>query len=163
MAALPLSVLQRHQSPLGQHALVPRTGGQLKAEQDRIVGRMQGYLYATIILAVAGVLAIVWLPFSGVPGELRFGAQEAVGVSVFATCLFMLHVRAELQLRLYNYEPVEQTQQGELRALLHHVPEGASYQEALATDNRTFVTGEVDAIRRRADAFKPQIDAVSPD
>jgi hypothetical protein len=161
MAALPLSAIQRRQHPLGHAALVPRTGGQLKAEQERIIGRMRIYLYATLILAVAGLLAIVWLPFSGVPGEFSFGGQEGVGVAVFATCLFLLHARAELQLRLYNYEPVEQTQQGELRALLHHVPEGASYQEALAADNRTFVTGEVDAIRRRADVFKPKAEGFS--
>jgi hypothetical protein len=163
MAALPLSVLEQRQPALGHHALVPRTGGQLKAEQDRIHGRVQAYLFATLLLAIVGVLAIVWLPFSGVPNQFSFGAQEGVGVLVFATGLFMLHARAELQLRLYNYEPVEQTLQGELRALLHHVPEGASYQEALAADNRTFVTGDVDAIRRRADGFKPKIDAVSPD
>jgi hypothetical protein len=163
MAALPLSAIQRHQHQLGHHALVPRTGGQLKAEQDRIVGRTRIYLYATIILAMAGLLVVAWLPFSGVPGEFSFGAQEVVGVAVFATCLFMLHARAELQLRLYSYEPVEQTQQGELRALLHHVPEGASYQEVLAADNRTFVIGEVDAIRRRADALKPQAEGISPD
>jgi hypothetical protein len=36
------------------------------------------------------------------------------------------------------------------------VPEGASYQNALAADNRTFVTGEVEAIRERAEAFVPK-------
>jgi hypothetical protein len=155
MAALPFPVLQRRRQKLGHEALVPRTGRQLKAEQDGIIGRTRMYLYATIALAVAGLLAIAWLPYSPVPGEFSFGAQEVVGVAVFASCLFLLHARAELQLRLYNYEPVEQTQQGELRALLHRVPEGASYQQALAAENRTFVTGEIDAIRRRADAFKP--------
>jgi hypothetical protein len=155
MAALPLSkLLQREEHP-GRIALVPRTGGQLKAEQEGIVGRTRMFLYATIALAVTGLLAIAWLPFSAIPDEFSFGAQEVVGVAVFATCLFLLHARAELQLRLYNYEPVEQTQQGELRALLHRVPEGVSYQEALAAENRTFVTGEIDPIRRRADAFKP--------
>jgi hypothetical protein len=155
MAALPLSKLLQREEHSGRAVLVPRTGGQLRAEQDGIVGRTRMFLHATIGLAVAGVIAIAWLPFSPVPGEFSFGAQEVVGVAVFASCLFLLHARAELQLRLYNYEPVEQTQQGELRALLHRVPEGASYQEALAAENRTFVTGEIDAIRRRADAFKP--------
>ncbi len=85
--------------------------------------------------------------------------QEVLGVSIFATCLFLLHERAELSLGLYNFEPVEQTTQGELRALLHRVPEGVSYgrrvvyQEALAADSRTFVPGEIDDIRRRAEAF----------
>jgi hypothetical protein len=82
--------------------------------------------------------------------------QEVLGVAVFATCLFILHERAELQLRMYDFEPVEPTTQGELRALLHRVPEGASYQTALAADNRTFVTGEIDEIRRRAEAFPPK-------
>jgi hypothetical protein len=161
MAALPFSAIQQRQHSLGHPVLVPRTGGQLQAEQDRIVRRMRIYLHATLLLAAAALLAIVLMPFSGVPGEFRFGAQEGIAVSVFATCLFMLHARAELELHLYNYEPVEQTQQGELRALLHHVPEGASYQEALAADNRTFITGEVDAIRRRAEAFKPKAEGLS--
>ncbi len=83
-------------------------------------------------------------------------------MAVFAACLFLLHERTELTLRLYNYEPVEQTMQGELRALLHRVPEGMSYQNALAADNRTFVTVEAEEIRRRADAFKPQTEGLEP-
>jgi hypothetical protein len=158
MAALPLSALQQRQQKQGHGALVPRSAGQLKAEHDRIAGRAQFFLYATFALAVAGVVAVAALPFSSIPDDFRFGAQEVVGVAVFAACLFLLHERAELTLRLYNFEPVEQTTQGEMRALLHRVPEGASYQNALAAENRTFVTVEVEEIRRRADAFKPQAE-----
>jgi hypothetical protein len=158
MAALPLSALQQRQQKQGHAALVPRSAGQLKAEHDGIVGRAQFFLYATITLAIVGVIAVAVLPFSSIPNDFSFGAQEVVGVAVFAACLFLLHERAELTLRLYNYEPVEQTTQGELRALLHRVPEGVSYQSALAADNRTFVTVEAEEIRRRADAFKPQAE-----
>ncbi|SAL71575.1 hypothetical protein AWB71_04390 [Caballeronia peredens] len=153
MAALPLEELRRQQTPV---ALVPKSAGQLQTERERIVARLQLLLNATIALALAGAALIAWLPFSAVPHEFRFGAQEVLAVGVFATCLFILHERAELSLGLYDYEPVEQTTQGELRALLHRVPEGASYQQALAADNRTFVTGEVDEIRRRAEAFVPK-------
>lgn len=128
----------------------------MKTERERIVARLQLLLKATIALALAGAALIAWLPFSPVPHEFRFGVQEVLGVAVFASCLFILHERAELELGLYDYEPVEQTTQGELRALLHRVPEGVSYQEALAADRRTFVTGEVDGIRRRAEAFTPK-------
>jgi hypothetical protein len=159
MAALPLSALQQRQQKQGHAALVPRSAGQLKAEHDGIVGRAQFFLYATIALAIVGVIAVAVLPFSPIPNDFSFGVQEVVGVTVFAACLFLLHERAELTLRLYNYEPVEQTTQGELRALLHRVPEGVSYQNALAADNRTFVTVEAEEIRRRADAFKPQSEA----
>ena len=155
MAALPLSALQQRQHKQGHAALVPRSAGQLKAEHDGIVGRAQFFLYATIALAIVGVIAVAVLPFSPIPNDFSFGAQEVVGVAVFAACLFLLHERAELTLRLYNYE---QTTQGELRALLHRVPEGVSYQNALAADNRTFVTVEAEEIRRRADAFKPQAE-----
>lgn len=156
MAALPLSALQQRNAHEGRNALVPRTGGQLKAEEARIVGRAKFFLNAAIVLAVLGALAVVLLPFSPVPHDYRFGVQEVVGVSVFASCLFLLHERTELMLRLFNFEPVEQTTQGEMRALLHHVPEGASFQSALAAENRTFVTVEVEEIRRRAEAFKPR-------
>jgi hypothetical protein len=152
MAALPLEELRRQQSLT---ALVPKSAGQLKTEQERIVARLHILLNATIALALAGAALIAYLPFSPVPHEFRFGVQEVLAVGVFATCLFILHERAELSLGLYDFEPVEQTTQGELRALLHHVPEGASYQQALAADNRTFVTGEVEHIRRRAEAFTP--------
>jgi hypothetical protein len=152
MAALPLEELRRQQSLA---ALVPKSAGQLHTERERIVSRAQIFLNATIALALAGAALIAYLPFSPVPHEFRFGAQEVLAVGVFATCLFLLHERAELALGLYDFEPVEQTTQGELRALLHRVPEGASYQQALAADNRTFVTGEVDGIRRRAEAFAP--------
>ncbi|WP_213779325.1 hypothetical protein [Caballeronia sp. dw_276] len=155
MAALPLSALQQREQKHGHTALIPRTAGQLKAEHDRIVGRAKFFLYATIALAIAGMIAVVAMPFSPIPDDFSFGAQEVVAVAVFAACLFLLHERAELMLRLYNFEPVEQTTQGEMRALLHRVPEGASYQSALAAENRTFVTVEVEEIRRRADAFKP--------
>jgi hypothetical protein len=158
MAALPFSALQQRQHKQGHAALVPRSAGQLKAEHDGIAGRAQFFLYATIALAIAGVITVAVLPFSSIPNDFSFGAQEVVGVAVFAACLFLLHERAELTLRLYNYEPVEQTTQGELRALLHRVPEGISYQNALAADNRTFVTVEAEEIRRRADAFKPQTE-----
>ncbi|AET91599.1 hypothetical protein [Caballeronia cordobensis] len=153
MAALPLEELRRQQSLI---ALVPKSAGQLKTERERIVARLQLLLKATIALALAGAALIAWLPFSPVPHEFRFGVQEVLGVAVFASCLFILHERAELELGLYDYEPVEQTTQGELRALLHRVPEGVSYQETLAADRRTFVTGEVDGIRRRAEAFTPK-------
>jgi hypothetical protein len=152
MAALPLQELRRQQSLI---ALVPKTAGQLKTERERIVARLGVLLHATIALALAGAVLIAYLPFSSVPNEYRFGVQEVLAVGVFATCLFLLHERAELSLGLYNFEPVEQTTQGELRALLHRVPEGVSYQEKLAADNRTFVTGEIDDIRRRAEAFAP--------
>jgi hypothetical protein len=154
MAALPFSEL-RQQKP--HAALVPKSAGQLRAERDRIVARTGWLLNATIALALIGLAVILWLPFSPLPGDFRFGAQEVLAVSVFAGCLFVLHERTELLLRLYNFEPVEQTTQGELRALLHRVPEGASYQSALAADNRTFVTGEIDAIRERAEAFVPKM------
>jgi hypothetical protein len=153
MAALPLAELRRQQSLI---ALVPKTSGQLKTERERIVARLSVFMNATIALALAGAALIAWLPFSAVPHEFRFGVQEVLGVGVFATCLFLLHERAELSLGLYDYEPVEQTTQGELRALLHRVPEGISYQQALAADSRTFVTGEIDGIRRRAEAFPPK-------
>ncbi|SAL56745.1 hypothetical protein [Caballeronia humi] len=153
MAALPFSELRQQKQ---RTALVPKSAGQLRAEHDRIVARVRLLLNVTIALALAGFAAIVWLPFSPVPAEFRFGAQEVLGVAVFAGCLFVLHERTELMLRLYNFEPVEQTTQGELRALLHRVPEGASYQSALAADNRTFVTGEIEAIRERAEAFLPK-------
>ena len=162
MAALPLSALQQRRQKQGHAALIPRSAGQLNAERNRIVGRAQFFLYATIALAIAGVLAVAMLPFSSIPNDFSFGAQEVVGVAVFAACLFLLHERTELTLRLYNYEPVEQTTQGELRALLHRVPEGISYQNALAADNRTFVTVEAEEIRRRADAFKPQTEGLEP-
>jgi hypothetical protein len=157
MAALPLSALQQRQ----QHtALTPKTRGQLHAERIRIHARMRLLLRATFALAILGLAGLVYLPFSAVPDAYCFGAQEVLAVAVFATCLFLLHARTDLHLRLYNYEPVEQTTQGELRALLHRVPEGASYQNALAADNRTFTTGEVDQIRRRAEAFAPKtVDA----
>ncbi|KIG03438.1 hypothetical protein [Caballeronia concitans] len=153
MAALPLEVL-RQQHTLT--ALVPKSAGQLHSERERLIARAGWLLNATIALALVGAALVAWLTFSPVPHEFRFGAQEVLGVAVFASCLFLLHERAELQLALYDYEPVEQTTQGELRALLHRVPEGASYQQALAADNRTFVTGEVDGIRRRAEAFTPK-------
>jgi hypothetical protein len=153
MAALPLEELRRQQSLI---ALVPKSSGQLKTERERILSRLNMLLNATIALALAGAMLIAYLPFSPVPHEFRFGVQEVLGVGVFATCLFLLHERAELSLGLYNFEPVEQTTQGELRALLHRVPEGVSYQEALAADSRTFVTGEIDDIRRRAEAFPPK-------
>ncbi|EKS66982.1 MULTISPECIES: hypothetical protein [Caballeronia] len=157
MAALPLEELRRQQSQgLHTRALVPKSAGQLKTERERIVARLQLLLNVTIAVALAGVALIAWLPFSPVPHAFRFGVQEVLGVAVFASCLFILHERAELELGLYDYEPVEQTTQGELRALLHRVPEGVSYQEALAADKRTFVTGEVDGIRRRAEAFTPK-------
>jgi hypothetical protein len=152
MAALPLEELRRQQSLI---ALVPKTAGQLTNEKQRIVARLQMLLNATIALALVGAMVIAYLPFSPVPNEFRFGVQEVLAVGVFATCLFILHERAELALGLYNFEPVEMTTQGELRALLHRVPEGVSYQQALAADNRTFTTGEVDDIRRRAEAFTP--------
>lgn len=151
MAALPLEAL--HQT---HTALVPKSAGELKTEQDRLVSRAGILLNATIALAFAGAALVAWLPFSAMPQEFRFGVQEVLAVAVFASCLFLLHERAELKLGLYDYEPVEQTTQGELRALLHRVPEGASYQAALAADNRTFVTGEIDDIRRRAEAFTPK-------
>ena len=154
MAALPFSELRQQKT---HSALVPKSAGQLHAERARIVARTGWLLNATIALALIGLAVIAWLPFSPVPGEFRFGAQEVLAVSVFAGCLFVLHERAELMLKLYNFEPVEQTTQGELRALLHRVPEGASYQNALAADNRTFTTGEIDAIRERAEAFTPKI------
>jgi hypothetical protein len=153
MAALPLQELRRQQSVL---ALVPKSAGQLSTERERMVARAQWLLNLTIAVALAGAVLIAWLPFSPVPHEFRFGVQEVLAVAVFASCLFILHERAELSLGLYDYEPVEQTTQGELRALLHRVPEGVSYQEALAADNRTFVTGEIDGIRRRAEAFTPK-------
>ncbi|MDR5817559.1 MULTISPECIES: hypothetical protein [unclassified Caballeronia] len=153
MAALPLQELHRQQSLL---ALVPKSAGQLKTERERLVIRAQWLLNLTIAVALAGAALIAWLPFSPVPHEFRFGVQEVLAVAVFASCLFILHERAELSLGLYDYEPVEQTTQGELRALLHRVPEGTSYQEALAADNRTFVTGEIEGIRRRAEAFVPK-------
>ena len=153
MAALPLEELRRQQSLI---ALVPKSAGQLKTERERVVARLQLLLNVTIAVALAGAAVIAWLPFSPVPHEFRFGVQEVLAVGVFASCLFILHERAELSLGLYDFEPVEQTTQGELRALLHRVPEGASYQEALAADNRTFVTGEIDGIRRRAEAFTPK-------
>lgn len=137
-------------------ALVPKSAGQLRTERERVVARLQLLLNVTIAVALAGAAVIAWLPFSPVPHEFRFGVQEVLAVGVFASCLFILHERAELSLGLYDFEPVEQTTQGELRALLHRVPEGASYQEALAADNRTFVTGEIDGIRRRAEAFTPK-------
>jgi len=153
MAALPFSALRQSE----QHAaLVPKSAGQLSVERERIVARIGMLLHATIALALLGVAAIAWLPFSPVPDEFVFGAQEVLAVAVFASCLFVLHARTELSLRLYNFEPVEQTTQGELRALLHRVPEGMSYQDALAADKRTFVTGEVERIRRRAEAFTPK-------
>ncbi|KND55263.1 hypothetical protein BPUN_2804 [Candidatus Paraburkholderia kirkii] len=155
MAALPLQELElRRQQSLS--ALVPKSSGQLRSERERIVARLRLLLNATIALALAGAALVAWLPFSPVPHEFRFGAQEVLAVAMFASCLFILHERAELALGLYDYEPVEQTTQGELRALLHRVPEGASYQKALAADNRTFTTGEVDDIRRRAEAFTPK-------
>lgn len=153
MAALPFTELRQQKQ---RTALVPKSAGQLRVEHDRIVARVRLLLNVTIALACIGVAAIAWLPFSPVPGEFRFGVQEVLGVAVFAACLFVLHERTELTLRLYNFEPVEQTTQGELRALLHRVPEGASYQNALAADNRTFVTGEIEAIRERAEAFVPK-------
>ncbi len=153
MAALPLEELRRQQSLI---ALVPKSNGQLKTERERIMARLNLLLNATIALALIGVALIAYLPFSPVPHEFRFGVQEMLGVGVFATCLFLLHERAELALGLYDYEPVEQTTQGELRALLHRVPEGASYQEALAAESRTFTTGEIEHIRRRAEAFPPK-------
>lgn len=153
MAALPLEVLRQQQSLT---ALVPKSAGQLKTERERLIARAGLLLNATIALALLGVALVAWLPFSPVPQEFRFGVQEVLAVAVFASCLFLLHERAELTLGLYSFEPVEQTTQGELRALLHRVPEGASYQEMLAADNRTFVTGEVDDIRRRAEAFTPK-------
>jgi hypothetical protein len=153
MAALPLQELRRQQSLI---ALVPKSSGQLKTERERITARLNLLLNITIAIALAGVALIVYLPFSPVPHEFRFGVQEVLGVGVFATCLFVLHERAELALGLYNFEPVEQTTQGELRALLHRVPEGVSYQAALAADSRTFTTGEIDDIRRRAEAFPPK-------
>ena len=156
MAALPLSELQRLQ---GRTALVPRTGRQLRAEEQRIVRRAQFFLQATIVLALLGVVAVALLPFSSIPHDFRFGAQEVVSVAVFSACLFLLHERTELTLRLFNFEPVEQTTQGEMRALLHHVPEGASFQSALAAENRTFVVVEVEEIRRRAEAFKPKAES----
>jgi hypothetical protein len=112
MAALPLSALQQRRQKQGHAALVPRSAGQLKAEHDRIVGRAQFFLYATIALAIAGAIAVAMLPLSSIPNDFSFGAQEVVGVAVFAACLFLLHERTELTLRLYNYEPVEQTTQG---------------------------------------------------
>jgi hypothetical protein len=153
MAALPLEALRQ------QHALtalVPKSAGQLHSERERLIARAGLFLKATIALAIVGAAFVAGLPFSPVPHEYSFGLQEVLGVAVFASCLFLLHERAELMLALYDYEPVEQTTQGELRALLHRVPEGASYQNALAADNRTFVTGEVDGIRRRAEAFTPK-------
>ncbi|WP_244816919.1 hypothetical protein [Caballeronia sp. Lep1P3] len=153
MAALPLEALRQQHSVT---ALVPKSAGQLHTERKRIVSRAGILLNATIALALGGAALVAWLPFSPLPHEFRFGAQEVLAVAVFASCLFLLHERAELALGLYDYEPVEQTTQGELRALLHRVPEGASYQEALAADNRTFVTGEIDGIRRRAEAFTPK-------
>jgi len=57
MAALPFSALQQRQHKQGHAALVPRSAGQLKAEHDGIVGRAQFFLYATIALAIAGVMA----------------------------------------------------------------------------------------------------------
>ncbi|WP_175941077.1 hypothetical protein [Caballeronia sp. BCC1704] len=153
MAALPLDALQQQ---LSVTALVPKSARQLSTERERIVARAGWLLNATIALAVVGAALVAWLPFSPLPREIRFGVQEVLAVAAFASCLFLLHERAELMLGLYDYEPVEQTTQGELRALLHRVPEGASYQQALAADNRTFVTGEIDGIRRRADAFTPQ-------
>jgi hypothetical protein len=158
MAALPLPELQRLQQHQGRTALVPRTGGQLRAEEQRIVRRAQFFLHATIGLALLGVVAVALLPLSSIPHDFRFGAQEVVSVTVFAACLFLLHERTELTLRRFNFEPVEQTTQGEMRALLHHVPEGASYQSALAAENRTFVVVEVEEIRRRAEAFKPKAE-----
>jgi hypothetical protein len=153
MAALPLEELRRQQSLI---ALVPKSLRQLDTERDGIVKRSQWLLNLTIGLAILGAVLIAWLPFSPVPHEFRFGVQEVLAVGVFATCLFILHERADLALGLYDYEPVEQTTQGELRALLHRVPEGASYQEALAAESRTFTTGEIDRIRRRAEAFPPK-------
>jgi len=153
MAALPLEALRHQQSVT---ALVPKSAGQLSTERERLVARAGWLLNATIALALAGAVLLAWLPFSPLPQEFRFGAQEVLAVAVFASCLFLLHERAELTLGLYDYEPVEQTTQGELRALLHRVPEGASYQQALVADNRTFVTGEIDRIRRRAEAFTPK-------
>jgi len=93
MAALPLSALQHRRQKQGHAALVPRSAGQLKAEHDRIVGRAQFFLYATIALAIAGVIAVAMLPFSSIPDDFSFGAQEVVGVAVFAACLFLLHER----------------------------------------------------------------------
>ena len=58
MAALPLSALQQRQHKQGHAALVPRSAGQLKAEHDGIVGRAQFFLYATIALAIVGVIAV---------------------------------------------------------------------------------------------------------
>ncbi|GAB5095278.1 hypothetical protein YK56LOC_09940 [Caballeronia sp. HLA56] len=153
MAALPLEALRQQQSIT---ALVPKSAGQLQTERERVIARAGMFLNATIVLALLGLLVVAWLPFSSVQQEFRFGVQEVIAVGVFASCLFLLHERAELMLGLYSFEPVEQTTQGELRALLHRVPEGAQYQQALAADNRTFVTGEVDDIRRRAEAFIPK-------
>ncbi len=170
MSALPLTapsqrIAQGHSNirhaAANQHgpdALVPRTARQLQADEARIVRRATFFLRATIVLAIIGAMGVAMLPFSPIPSDYRFGVQEVVAVAVFAACLFLLHERTELSLRLFNFEPVEQTTQGEMRALLHHVPEGASYQSALAADNRTFIIMEVEEIRRRAEAFKPKAE-----
>lgn len=163
MSSLPLPALSQRfarktAKRSGPGALVPRTARQLAADEARIVKRATFFLRATIILATIGVIGVALLPFSPIPSDYRFGVQEVVAVAVFAACLFLLHERTELMLRLFSFEPVEQTTQGEMRALLHHVPEGASFQSALAADNRTFVIMEVDEIRRRAEAFKPKVD-----
>jgi hypothetical protein len=162
MSALPLSApsklaarFNRNAVTEGPSALVPRTGRQLAAEEARIIARATFFLRATIALAILGVIAVSLLPLLPIPADYRFGVQEVLAVAVFAACLFLLHERTELTLRLFNFEPVEQTTQGEMRALLHHVPEGASFQNALAADNRTFVIVEVEEIRRRAELFKP--------
>lgn len=167
MSALPLSApsqrVTRNKAAgiEGPSALVPRTSRQLKAEEARIVRRAAFFLKATIVLAMIGVIAVALLPLSPIPSDYRFGVQEVLAVAVFAACLFLLHERTELTLRLFNFEPVEQTTQGEMRALLHHVPEGASFQNALAADNRTFVIVEVEEIRRRAQAFKPKAEGAA--
>lgn len=149
MASLPLNGRAPHSSLKAPSRL------QLETNETQLITDVRGSLHATVVLAVAGFLAVILLQAWDLPATTTLGLQEIVGVVVFATCTWLMYERGEKKLRLYSFEPADHTMTGEIRALLNRLPDGAAYQEAITAEARAYTTGELELIRTRAREFSP--------
>lgn len=152
--------LYRLGSPLkrragGNPTLSPETPERLARARRRVVIGIRLLLVAVMLVAAACTVAMVLIQFGPLEDGLKLGAQGLLGVLAFATCTYLLYERIELRLDLYDFEPVDQTALGELRALLNRLPEGAAYQVALGAQQRPLTMGEAKRIQGRVYAEMP--------
>lgn len=131
-------------------SLSPMTRAGIDAQRTGLERGIRESGHAVVALAAVGVTGVLALFFASLSPALKLGAQEIIAFAVFSVATLIMYERAEMRIRRTEFEPVDLSDRGEVRALLNVVPEGRAYWQSVQAEARTFVGCELAQIRERA-------------